>query len=122
MQEDPDIQAPPALESERRRSGRIPCEDLSSSLGPVLDLSAEGARVILKKLRAPPVCARLSIEITGYGCSVVVDAEVMRSRRLGLTQHDLGLKFPSLTAQQRAIICDLVRTHSVRYSIVRALA
>ncbi len=121
MQGEP-IEHTPLVDAERRRQGRIPCEDLRCNLGKVFDLSAEGARVLVRRFKAPLVGRHISVEVKGYGISVTLDARIMRSTRIAFGQHDVGLKFDNLTVSQRQIICDLVRTHSVRYSIVRAMA
>lgn len=76
--------------SDRRRDARIRQTTLSSNLGPVIDLSRSGMRVLcsrrLKGLQSIVVFSR-------NGPHMEVTARVIWSERLGFRKHLIGLEF-----------------------------
>lgn len=80
---------PPSQASDRRNYRRFAQGTLNSSIGPVLDLSTSGMRVIAKK----PWCGELTIRLQAAGIDVTAPATVMWSRKLGFRAYELGLTF-----------------------------
>lgn len=86
--------------SERRRYARIKQSSLNSSLGPVVDLSRGGLRVIsTRRLRG-------SVDIVLFnrsGPHLELKALVIWSQRIGFRKHLTGLEFvdppPDVTRQ-----------------------
>ncbi len=79
---------------DRRDYRRFAQGSLSSSIGPVLDLSTSGMRVIAKK----PWCGEVPVRISASGIDITVKATVMWSRKLGFRAYELGLTFTDLDA------------------------
>lgn len=105
-----------------RRAARVHCEDLTSNLGPVIDLSLSGARVFYRGLSRWAEGTPVRLQLCGYGNRAVVSARIARRRRLGFLTSELGIQFVDLDAPTREVITELVRCHSVRYAIVRDAA
>lgn len=75
--------------SDRRAFRRFAQGKLHSSIGPVLDLSTSGMRVIAKK----PWCGEITIRLQAPGIDVSAPATVMWSRKLGFRAYEMGLTF-----------------------------
>lgn len=80
---------PTSRASDRRAYSRFPQGTLNSSIGPVLDLSTSGLRVIAKK----PWCGEVKIRLQAPGIDLSAAATVMWSRKLGFRAYDMGLTF-----------------------------
>ena len=91
----------------RRSSGRQRLEALTSSLGPVLDLSAGGMRVLSKKHRE----GELEVTLTSFGKKFRVLAKVAWSRRVAFRRHVVGLSFMNVSAENVKILNNLSCDH-----------
>ncbi len=71
------------LGDDRRTGGRLPQELLECNLGPVLDLSTGGMRVLCKRPHQGPLeaCLRAS------QYSMTLSGQVVWSKRLGFRRH-----------------------------------
>ncbi len=98
------------------------CEDLTSNLGPVIDLSLSGARLLYRGLARWAQGTPVQLQLSGYGNKASVSARVARSRRLGFLATEVGVQFVNLDPGKRQLISEFVRCHSVRYAIVRDAA
>lgn len=83
---------PPTRSSERRNHRRHAQGQLNSSIGPVLDLSTSGLRVIAKK----PWLGEITIRLQAPGIDVNVPVTVMWSRKLGFRAYEMGLTFTNV--------------------------
>lgn len=106
----------------RKRAARMHCEDLNSNLGPVIDLSLSGARILYRGLSRWAEGTPVQLQLCGYGNRAIVAAQIARRRRLGFMTTELGIQFVDLDPPSRKIISEFVRCHSVRYAIVRDAA
>ena len=79
----------------RRQFGRLNCLDLDSSLGPVLDLSAGGMRVICAHAQDGP----MEVEILDVDPPLSLKAQVAWSTRLASGEYEVGLRFVDLTRE-----------------------
>lgn len=101
-----DFQSQPALmklagrNANQRQTGRLPQESLASSLGPVLDFSAGGMRVCVR--RVPK--GTIDIELIGLGGRATVKAEVIWTRRVGLFKRMVGLRFLNVDPATQATL------------------
>ncbi len=96
--------------ADRRRHGRITQQQLRSSIGPVVDLSAGGMRVISDRRLKGELTVVLYHEI---GLELALQARVKWRRRIGFRQHMIGLEFFNLTpndARQLAKIGMIAQT------------
>jgi hypothetical protein len=115
-------QPDPRATTNKRRTGRLVCEELVSNFGPVVDLSSEGCRVIQGRLGGAPVGARVRLRLEGYDTCVTVAAQVMRRRGRGPLKTEIGIRFLDLSPEQKDAVTALARTHRVRYAIIRTAA
>lgn len=92
------------IDDEQRRSGRIGQESVRSLLGPVLDLSGGGARILCRE--APPIGMMLTVDLRADGDDAVLHlpARVVRVHRLGRRRYDVGLAFEAMDEQARRVV------------------
>lgn len=91
----------------RRRSGRVATQALLSDRGPVLDLSRGGVRLISKRKLEGTITVRL------FAHQGVVDLEgqVQWSKRHGMRQHEVGIKFTKVPDKIGDRLMAIARAH-----------
>ncbi len=97
----------------RRIPGRLAQEQLVSSLGPVLDLSAGGMRVLSTR----PVLGIKDVGLRGGEFSVKLTTKVAWSRRLGFRRHEIGLAFLDVDEELATMLSRISRDHRARSAI-----
>ena len=97
----------------RRVPGRLPQELLYCNLGPVLDLSAGGMRVLSTKSRA----GNLDVELQGADVSLTVGAKVAWAHRLGFRRHEIGLSFVDVDEDVFQILSRISSQHRARAAV-----
>lgn len=97
----------------RRLPGRMPQESLQSSIGPVLDLSMGGIRVLSTR----PYHGDLRICLWGMDVEVSLEGRVVWSRRLGFRRHELGLVFADVDDDVARILTRIGTLHASRRAI-----
>ena len=97
----------------RRIPGRLPQEQLVSSLGPVLDLSAGGMRVLTTR----PLLGMRDIGLRGGDFSVKLSTKVAWSRRLGFRRHEIGLTFLDVDEELASMLSRISSDHRARSAI-----
>lgn len=105
----PPLPAEPRLKlaDERRRSGRLRCDDLECCLGEVLDISATGMRVHRKGRQVVKVDEEFPLKLTYGGDTVVVHVKVVRTEKVGFRRYSYGLKFLNVDTQTAACLSRL---------------
>lgn len=105
--------------SNRRRMGRLLCDDLRSSLGEVVDLSATGMRVRVSG--KPPQADVVAIPVTlvHHEETLTLMARVAWVQKDGWFKHAVGLEFVNLTDSQRTELAALARVARSRLVIDR---
>ncbi len=91
----------------RRIPGRVPQEMLVSTLGPVLDLSTGGMRVLATR----PVDGKLDVELKGGHVGLTLEAKVSWARRLGFRRFELGLAFVNVDDELAKILTRISNDH-----------
>lgn len=94
----------------RRAHPRLHQETLISSIGPVVDLSLGGARVLARRAHH----GRMEFRIMDRHCAIVLDAEVMWSQRLGFRRHEIGVRFLNVSPDVSAAIGRLATDNRYR--------
>ncbi len=94
---------------QRRRHGRVVCQEVACSLGLVLDLSASGMRAEAKGRIDAEVGEVFMVTLDCLGESVGLPAKLVWKMRTGLWRHEVGLEFGTLTDEQRKRIATLAR-------------
>jgi hypothetical protein len=92
----------PALSDSRRRFGRLRCEEVSCSLGAVLDLSAGGMRVASPKSKWFPLGDEVTVTLFGNSTSLLIRARIAWSRKTGWRTGEIGLMFLDMSPEARA--------------------
>jgi len=93
----------------RRQRGRIRQESVASSFGPVLDLSAGGARIL--STGAPR--GHLEITLNDGQHQLTLTAEVMWTCRRGLFKREIGVKFIGVTPEEARLLAKMTMQNSV---------
>lgn len=93
----------------RRRHGRLRCDDLRCSLGMVIDLSASGARVRTTGMRPPERGAQVTLSIEVDDATIDIPARVVRSSRTGLLHGEIAVEFIDVTPDIHAQLLKLAR-------------
>jgi hypothetical protein len=92
----------------RRQYGRRYQDSLYSDLGPVLDLSAGGMRVLAARV---PRKAVFKVTLMGLETTVTLKARVAWSRRRGFGKRELGLEFVEMDAETRTALTRISSAH-----------
>ena len=96
-------------EVNQRRAGRLAAEDATTSLGKVLDISANGLRVRRKGAAPLKVGSTFMIDLHAAGRVLRAPVEVVRIQKIGWRTFDYGLKFGELGDDIRAEFGRFVR-------------
>jgi len=97
----------------RRRSGRLPQESLVCNLGPILDISIGGMRVLSRS----PLRGNVNIQFRDYALPERLDATVTWSKRTGLFSREVGLRFENVTPRLCAVLTQIASLHRYRRAI-----
>lgn len=96
---------------ERRRHGRLRCEEASCCVGQVIDLSASGMRVLR---RGRPIMEigdefQISIHPNNGESQLTLPARVVWIERQGFRKHIVGLEFATIDDQKKIQLGELAR-------------
>ncbi len=78
-----------------------------TTIGPVLDLSQGGMRVLSTRRRE----GTLNVRIFSYDVTVAVRAKVAWSQRLGFRRHELGISFLEVDEQLASVLKRISTAH-----------
>ena len=101
------------MDPSRRNHGRRLLEGLMSSLGPVLDLSAGGMRILAKRKHKGNVTVKLSTA----DCELSLPARVAWSKRVGFREHMVGLEFLEVDAPTTAALSRMSSGYSKQWRL-----
>ena len=97
----------------RRLKGRLAQEGLDCNLGPVLDLSSGGLRVLSKRPRE----GVLTVRLDGFDMTLKLQAKVVWTTRHGFRRHEMGLEFMHVDDDMAHILSRISRQHRKQRSI-----
>ena len=97
----------------RRIPGRLPQEQLVSDLGPVLDLSAGGMRVLSTR----PLLGMKDVGLRAADFGVKLRTKVAWCRRLGFRRHEIGLTFLDVDEKLAHMLSRISSDHRTRSAI-----
>lgn len=109
---------PPTFPNSKRGAGRVRCQDISCSLGEILDLSASGMRV-KSAARIPRIGSAMTVIIGALDGEETVPCTVQWIRRRGWLHREVGLKFGPLSAKVAKSLCDLARAAAYNETLWR---
>jgi hypothetical protein len=104
--------------TQRRRHGRVLADDVQSTVGHVLDLSASGMRVRCGR-RAPEVGRTLEVGIQGAEGPFLVRARVVWVSRRGVMTSEAGLEFDGPDDHAKAELAALARQSVSAPTLIR---
>ncbi len=98
-------------EGERRRHGRLRCEETACCVGQVTDLSASGMRV---QRRGRPIMdvgdeLQISVHPDAGEPAITLTARVVWIERAGFRKHIYGMEFADLDDDQKRQLGELAR-------------
>lgn len=99
---------PDSKSSQRRRHGRVVCQDVTCSLGQILDLSASGMRVRCKG-KPPKVGVTIATTIESFDGLLFVGCSVSWVRHVGFMKNEIGVTFVALTPLMQAALARIAR-------------
>ncbi len=103
----------PSNLSDRRSPGRVQQEELMCDLGPVLDLSSGGMRILSRRQLRDNIKAK----VWAYNFNMILDARVAWTNRLGFRRHEIGLEFINVDESTSKILGRISATHRMRRAI-----
>jgi hypothetical protein len=111
---------PAGAKPQQRRHGRLHCQDVTSILGDILDLSASGMRVLCA-VKPPPVGQPVQAIIKSCEGDLSMPCSVVWVRRKGFFRHEMGVQFGEIDATIRASLTRLARSVSQNETILPSL-
>jgi len=99
--------------SDRRTPARLPQESLVCDLGPVLDLSIGGMRVLCKRRRE----GLLKVRIWAFQYYMILDGQVVWTKHLGFRRHEIGVQFLEVDDDTSKILSRISAIHRMRRAI-----
>lgn len=100
--------------AEHRRAGRLRTELLKCSLGTVVDMSATGMRVRVRR-GSPPKWTTKTIKLTSIDGKDRVRVRLVWVRQHGDRCFELGLHFEQVTSEGRERLQDIARIAGVQF-------
>ncbi|MFU8828693.1 MAG: PilZ domain-containing protein [Phycisphaerales bacterium] len=93
-----------------RSRGRMRCNNVESSLGPVLDFSATGMRVLSKREVPQDPETTMLVTVTSAFDPVTIPVKVRWSRKIGFRRHEVGIEFVEVDEQLRTVLREIARS------------
>ncbi|MCH8151795.1 MAG: PilZ domain-containing protein [Planctomycetes bacterium] len=97
----------------RRVPGRLPQESLQCDLGPVLDMSSGGMRVLCTR----PYEGEVQIHVEGYDVVLTIQARVAWIQKLGFRRFEIGLAFLDIDEDVAQMLTRISTIHRERRAI-----
>ena len=95
----------------RRTTGRRSQEDLTSSLGPVLDLSRGGMRVLAD--RKPR--GEFDLKLIALEQTIALRGRVAWTQRIGFRKHVVGIEFVNLPEAVARTLTEISSHHGTQH-------
>lgn len=95
---------------DNRSRGRMRCNNVETSLGPVLDFSSTGMRVLSKREVRLGEDDTLEVRIKSAFDPITVQVAVRWCKKLGWRRYEIGVQFVELTDEARAGLADIARS------------
>ena len=101
---------------EHRRSGRLRCEMLRCNIGTVVDMSATGMRVRIKR-SSPPKWTTRTVKLRSLDGKDRIRVRKVWIRQIDERCFELGLHFENVTMEGRERLKDIARLAGVRFRL-----
>ncbi len=97
----------------RRVPGRVPQDMLECSLGPILDLSTGGMRLLSTRNLHGKVVARLTVD----QLDLKIPCQVAWTKKIGFRRHEIGLTFIDLEDGVSSLLARIATDHRARRAV-----
>lgn len=97
----------------RRVPGRLPQESFQCGLGPVLDLSSGGMRVLCTR----PYQGELRVHLEGYDVVLSIQTRVAWVQKLGFRRFEIGFAFLDIDEDVAQMLTRISTIHRERRAI-----
>ncbi len=97
----------------RRVPGRLPQESFQCGLGPVLDLSSGGMRVLCRR----PYQGELRVHLEGYDVVLSIRTRVAWVQKLGFRRFEIGFAFLDIDEDVALMLTRISTIHRERRAI-----
>ena len=97
----------------RRAPGRLPQESLECDLGPVLDMSSGGMRVLCRRAYE----GEIKIHVEGYDVVLTIQARVAWVQKLGFRRFEIGFAFLDIDEDVAQMLTRISTIHRARRAI-----
>ena len=97
---------------DRRAHARLQQEALTCNLGEVIDLSLGGMQI---RCTRPVKDKHVEVQLTYEGETMTVQAEIVRSTKVGFRKYELGLRFLDVDPETAKQLTRVSITHGVRH-------
>jgi hypothetical protein len=104
--------------TESRRAGRLRCSMLGSNQGEVLDISATGAKLLLRRQPSVKAGDEFKLELESMGGNISVDCAVVWLRLNAEKKFEMGIEFRNLTTENKRRLLETV-LHPTRSETLR---
>ena len=105
---------PSETSDDRRAHARLQQEALTCNLGEVIDLSLGGMQVRCTRAVKDKL---VEVQLTYEGETMKVQAEVVRSNKVGFRKHELGLRFLDVDPETAKQLTRVSLNHWVRHTL-----
>ena len=105
---------PAASGHDRRTHARLSQEALQCNLGEVIDLSLGGMQVRCARMPKDKV---IEVELIHQTETIKLNAEVMRSTKIGFRKHEIGLRFLDVDPDTAKLLSQVSQNHWVRRTL-----
>jgi len=105
---------PSETSDDRRAHARLPQEALTCNLGEVIDLSLGGMQVHCTRAAKDKL---VEVQLTYEGETIKVQAEVVRSDKVGFRKYELGLRFLDVDPETAKQLTRVSLDHWVRHTL-----
>lgn len=102
--------APEGFANNQRKHGRVRTQDIATSLGPVLDISASGMRVRCTTPVKLSEGQELAVTLAAPGGPLLVRVCIMWIKKRMLGAREAGVRFLDVTPSLRAALTELGRS------------
>lgn len=107
------------LRTEKRNNGRLRTSKVQSNIGTVLDVSATGCRVSMKKKPTLDVGASVKLELNSADITVHVPGEVMWVRVQKDCTFHMGVRFTGQDPDRTRALLELLRNGVANEGLTR---
>jgi len=105
-------------DEEARRTGRVRCRNVRSSIGEVVEVSGSGLRI--RSRTKPPVREHQQFELSLHvlGRDVTIGSRAIWVRKRGWRRWEMGVQFTRVTDDARRSLKDLVRASMINEAVL----